>query len=133
MWSTMMGTSILTMPWAIQQAGFALGIFLITLVAFVMCYLAYRILKSSAELATATHHPNPYTLDFSKACSHYLGKPGKVLCLFSSILCLTGALIVYYVLLVNFAYNTGTFIRCEWGPSLCPFFSTSGRFANSFV
>nr|VZI25558.1 unnamed protein product [Spirometra erinaceieuropaei] len=63
----------------------------------------------------ATHHPNPCTLDFSKACSHYLGKPGKVLCLFSSILCLTGALIVYYVLLVNFAYNTGTFIRfiCE--------------------
>ncbi|BHF81788.1 hypothetical protein SprV_0802492200 [Sparganum proliferum] len=111
MWSTMMGTSILTMPWAIQQAGFALGIFLITLVAFVMCYLAYRILKSSAELAAATHHPNPCTLDFSKACSHYMGKTGKVLCLFSSILCLTGALVVYYVLLVNFAYNTGTFIR----------------------
>ncbi|VDN13957.1 unnamed protein product [Dibothriocephalus latus] len=52
-------------------------------------------------------------LDFSKACGHYMGKTGRVLCLFSSTLCLTGALIVYYVLLVNFAYNTGTFIRCE--------------------
>lgn len=111
MWSTMMGTSILTMPWAIQQAGFALGIFLITFVAFVMCYLAYRILKASTELAAATRHPNPHTLDFSRVCGHYMGKTGKLLCLFSSILCLTGALIVYYVLLVNFAYNTGTFIR----------------------
>ncbi|VDK28888.1 unnamed protein product [Dibothriocephalus latus] len=37
-------------------AGFVLGIFLITVVAFVMCYLAYRILRASSELAGVDFH-----------------------------------------------------------------------------
>lgn len=62
----------------------------------------------------ATLHPQPYRLDFSKVCEHYLGLPGKVLCFFASILSLLGALVVYYVLICNFAFNIGSFINGEF-------------------
>ena len=42
----MMGTSLLSMPWAINQAGFVTGILLLLAMAGLMLYTSYRILKS---------------------------------------------------------------------------------------
>ena len=42
----MMGTSLLSMPWAINQAGFVNGIVLLLAMAALMLYTSYRILKS---------------------------------------------------------------------------------------
>lgn len=44
-WNTMMGTSLLSMPWALEQAGLGLGLFLMLLVAGLCLYTAYRIIQ----------------------------------------------------------------------------------------
>ena len=43
-WNTMMGTSLLTMPWAFGQAGFAGGIIMMVIMAFLAVYTSYRLL-----------------------------------------------------------------------------------------
>ena len=42
----MMGTSILSMPWALHQAGFGTGIAIMILFAAITLYTAYRIMNS---------------------------------------------------------------------------------------
>uniref|UniRef100_A0A9J2PTM1 Amino acid transporter transmembrane domain-containing protein n=1 Tax=Ascaris lumbricoides TaxID=6252 RepID=A0A9J2PTM1_ASCLU len=49
-WNTMMGSSLLAMPWAVQQAGLLLGIFLILAVGALSLYTAYRIVQSPVGL-----------------------------------------------------------------------------------
>ena len=41
-----MGTSLLSMPWAIERAGFALGICLLILMALLALYTSYLVMKS---------------------------------------------------------------------------------------
>lgn len=41
-----MGTSLLSMPWAVAQAGFGLGLALMILMAFLTLYTSYRVMKS---------------------------------------------------------------------------------------
>lgn len=48
----MMGTSLLAMPWALQQAGLVLGIFLILLTGLISFYTAYRVIKSPNGLGS---------------------------------------------------------------------------------
>lgn len=50
-WNTMMGTSLLAMPWALQQAGLGLGLILMLLMAFIALYTAYRIVQSPQGLS----------------------------------------------------------------------------------
>ena len=45
-WNTMMGTSLLSMPWAIERAGFVLGICLLVFMAALTLYTSYRVMKS---------------------------------------------------------------------------------------
>lgn len=47
----MMGSSLLAMPWAVQQAGLLLGIFLILAVGALSLYTAYRIVQSPVGLS----------------------------------------------------------------------------------
>lgn len=42
----MMGTSLLSMPWAIGQAGLGLGVGFMVLMAFLTLYTSYRVMKS---------------------------------------------------------------------------------------
>ncbi|KAL3206934.1 hypothetical protein MRX96_039767 [Rhipicephalus microplus] len=67
-WNTMMGTSLLSMPWAMSQAGFAGGIMLILAIGLLCLYTAYRIL-SSPSLTGLKGEP----LEFSDVCRHFLG------------------------------------------------------------
>lgn len=48
-----MGTSLLAMPWALQQAGLVLGIFLMLLMAAIAFYTAYRVVQSPQSLGNA--------------------------------------------------------------------------------
>ncbi|KHN71796.1 Putative amino acid permease F13H10.3 [Toxocara canis] len=50
-WNTMMGSSLLAMPWAVQQAGLALGIFFILAIGALSLYTAYRIVQSPTGLS----------------------------------------------------------------------------------
>ncbi|KAL3311770.1 hypothetical protein Ciccas_009648 [Cichlidogyrus casuarinus] len=49
LWNTMMGTSLLTMPWGFYKAGFFTGIGCIILVGLVMAYSANRVLKVTEQ------------------------------------------------------------------------------------
>ncbi|VDP88116.1 unnamed protein product [Echinostoma caproni] len=109
-WNTMMGTSILAMPWALKEAGFGFGIFLILFVAGIACYTAYLTIKTTDDLRIIKKISKNTFLDLTDACEYHLGKAGRIISLVFSQISLLGAMIVYYVLLSNFLYNTGDFI-----------------------
>ncbi|XP_022319194.2 neutral amino acid transporter 9-like [Crassostrea virginica] len=105
LWNTMMGTSILSMPWAIRQAGFLTGISLLVFMALLMFYTSYRILK-----AMQTTGKLDSGVDFSDVCHMSLGRWAQILAVVSSLLTLLGGAIVYWILLSNFFYNVVNFI-----------------------
>ncbi|XP_061192567.1 neutral amino acid transporter 9-like isoform X1 [Saccostrea echinata] len=105
LWNTMMGTSILSMPWAIRQAGFVTGISLLVLMAMLMFYTSYRILKAMQSMGKTDSG-----LDFSDVCRISLGRWAQVLAVVSSLLTLLGGAIVYWILMSNFIYNVVNFI-----------------------
>ncbi|XP_077981323.1 neutral amino acid transporter 9-like [Glandiceps talaboti] len=107
-WNTMMGTSLLSMPWAIGQAGFVLGIIILISMAGLTLYTCYRVVKS---IDNVEHRGE--VLEFSDVCKHYLGKWGEYCSVFFSLSALLGAMIVYWVLLSNFLYHSVKFIHDE--------------------
>ncbi|KAF6776541.1 hypothetical protein AHF37_04020 [Paragonimus kellicotti] len=109
-WNTMMGTSILAMPWAIGQAGFSFGVVLMLFVAAIACYTAYLAVQTTEDLRFIRNLPKNTFLDISDACEYYFGKAGRIISLAFSQVSLIGASIVYYVLLSNFLFNTGEYI-----------------------
>ncbi|XP_078127500.1 neutral amino acid transporter 9 isoform X2 [Sander vitreus] len=104
-WNTMMGTSILSIPWGIKQAGFTLGILILIFTGLLMLYCCYIVLKSPKAI-----HMDTSDWEFPDVCSFYFGKFGKWSSLFFSMVSLIGAMVVYWVLMSNFLYNTGQFI-----------------------
>ncbi|XP_074640915.1 neutral amino acid transporter 9-like isoform X2 [Tubulanus polymorphus] len=105
-WNTMMGTSLLSIPWAIQQAGFATGITLMCLMAAITLYTAYLVIRSPRALEGKVN-----VLEFSDVCRYYLGKWGELAGIFFSVATLLGAMIVFWVLMSNFLFNTVSFIH----------------------
>nr|XP_033787105.1 sodium-coupled neutral amino acid transporter 9 isoform X2 [Geotrypetes seraphini] len=49
-WNTMMGTSVLSIPWGIKQAGFTTGVCIIFLMGVLTLYCCYRVLKSQSTI-----------------------------------------------------------------------------------
>ena len=63
----MMGTSLLSMPWAIERAGFILGISLLVVMALLTLYTSYLVMKSIhtiGKLVVPDHSSIIYTLAF---------------------------------------------------------------------
>lgn len=50
-WNTMLGTALLSMPWALQQAGFVLGLLILIVMAAIAFYTAYRVVESPQGLS----------------------------------------------------------------------------------
>lgn len=105
-WNTMMGTSILSIPWGIKQSGFTLGVIILILMGLLTLYCCYRILKSPKSIP----YIDTSDWDFSDVCKYYLGRVGQWSSLFFSMISLIGAMVVYWVLMSNFLFNTGKFI-----------------------
>lgn len=105
-WNTMMGTSILSMPWGIKQAGFTFGIILIFLMGLLTLYCCYRVLTSRKTISGI----DTSTWEFPDVCKFYFGSFGQWSSLLFSMISLVGAMIVYWVLMSNFLFNTGVFI-----------------------
>ncbi|XP_012940577.1 sodium-coupled neutral amino acid transporter 9 [Aplysia californica] len=104
MWNTMMGTSLLSMPWAIKQAGFVNGIVLLIVMAGIMAYTSYRVLNSGRLLAGRV------VTEFSDVVRVFLGRFAEVGALLCSLLTLLGGAIVYWILMSNFLYHIVVFI-----------------------
>ncbi|MBN3310858.1 S38A9 protein, partial [Amia calva] len=105
-WNTMMGTSILSIPWGIKQAGFTFGILIIVSMGLLTLYCCYRVLKSRAAIPFI----DTSDWEFPDVCRYYFGAFGQWSSLVFSMVSLIGAMVVYWVLMSNFLFNTGKFI-----------------------
>uniref|UniRef100_A0A8C0F176 Neutral amino acid transporter 9 n=1 Tax=Bubo bubo TaxID=30461 RepID=A0A8C0F176_BUBBB len=105
-WNTMMGTSILSIPWGIKQAGFTSGIILILLMGILTLYCCYRVVKSRKMIPLI----DTSNWEFPDVCKYYFGSFGQWSSLLFSMVSLVGAMVVYWVLMSNFLFNTGRFI-----------------------
>lgn len=104
----MMGTSLLAMPWALQQAGLALGLFLMLFMALIAVYTAYRVVESPNGLTMSG--VEAASAEFSDVCRYFWGKRGEYTSVFFSIVVLVGGVIVYFVLMSNFLFHTGNVV-----------------------
>eukprot|EP01137_Pigoraptor_chileana_P004653 Opistho-2@46592 len=104
-WNTMIGTSLLTMPWAIQQAGFALGLICVLLMGLLCLYTCTLVVKHGSKLATKRD------VEFPDICRHHLGDRVYYVAVGFSMLTLIGAMIVYWVLMSNFLFKTVDYIH----------------------
>ncbi|XP_031434024.1 sodium-coupled neutral amino acid transporter 9 [Clupea harengus] len=105
-WNTMMGTSILSIPFGIKQAGFTLGIIILVAMGILTLYCCYRVLKSTKSIP----YVDTSDWEFPDVCRYYFGAFGKWSSLIFSMVSLVGAMVVYWVLMSNFLFNTGKFI-----------------------
>ncbi|XP_062067959.1 neutral amino acid transporter 9 [Lepus europaeus] len=105
-WNTMMGTSILSIPWGIKQAGFTTGMCVIMLMGVLTLYCCYRVVKSRTMISSL----DTTTWEYPDVCRYYFGSFGQWSSLIFSLVSLIGAMIVYWVLMSNFLFNTGKFI-----------------------
>ncbi|XP_054431323.1 neutral amino acid transporter 9 [Pteronotus mesoamericanus] len=105
-WNTMMGTSILSIPWGIKQAGFTTGICVIVLMGLLTLYCCYRVVKSCTMITSV----DAAAWEFPDVCRHYFGAFGQWSSLLFSLVSLVGAMVVYWVLMSNFLFNAGEFI-----------------------
>ncbi|XP_025779483.1 sodium-coupled neutral amino acid transporter 9 isoform X1 [Puma concolor] len=105
-WNTMMGTSILSIPWGMKQAGFTTGMCVIMLMGILTLYCCYRVVKSRAMISSV----DTTTWEYPDVCRYYFGSFGQWSSLLFSLVSLIGAMIVYWVLMSNFLFNTGKFI-----------------------
>ncbi|XP_057300246.1 neutral amino acid transporter 9-like [Hydractinia symbiolongicarpus] len=102
-WNTMMGTSLLSLPWALQQSGFALGIILLFVMALICFYTCYLIIQSTKSIEKKD------SIEFVDICEIYLGPLGKYVSLIVGVAAFVGAVVVYWVLMSNFLYKVGKF------------------------
>ncbi|KYN38046.1 Putative amino acid permease F13H10.3 [Trachymyrmex septentrionalis] len=103
-WNTLLGSSLLTMPWGITMAGFFPGIILNLLMSGLCLYTAYRLVVAHA------YHGGGSDIEVLDLCRIYLGKWAEHIARIFSIAVLLGATIAYWILMANFLYNSVNFI-----------------------
>ncbi|KHJ93783.1 hypothetical protein OESDEN_06299 [Oesophagostomum dentatum] len=102
----MMGVSLLSMPWALYQAGLIFGIFIFIAMGALCFYTTYLILRSPRGLKKM----DTTSMEFTEICRYYLGRYGEITAILLSMFVLSGAILAYYVLMSNFLYFTGNLI-----------------------
>jgi len=104
MWNMTMGTSLLTIPWAFQQSGLLCGVIFMCILFSFALYTAVLILKGSKSVDRDMN--TGLLQELSISCEKLLGKWTIYVNLVSTIILLGGALIVYWILIVDLAHNT---------------------------
>eukprot|EP00743_Colponemidia_sp_Colp-15_P001756 GILK01001917.1.p1 GENE.GILK01001917.1~~GILK01001917.1.p1 ORF type:complete len:450 (+),score=81.79 GILK01001917.1:80-1429(+) len=87
-WNTMIGSSLVSIPWAVTEAGLVLGIFMIVAMAGIAYYTCWLTVKYGYRYD-----------DFTDAVQKRFGNGAQRVTLFASVLLLVGALIAYHVLM----------------------------------
>ncbi|KYM93691.1 PREDICTED: sodium-coupled neutral amino acid transporter 9-like [Cyphomyrmex costatus] len=103
-WNTILGSSLLTMPWGITMAGFFPAVILNLLMSGLCLYTAYRLVVAHA------YHGGGSDIEVLDLCRIYLGKWAEHIARIFSIAVLLGATIAYWILMANFLYNSVNFI-----------------------
>jgi len=104
-WNTMMGTSLLAVPWAIEHSGLAMGFTIVFVMTIISFYTAFIII----DLYGKHNSPETPVLEFSHLCGKLLGPFWDRVCSVFSLLAVLGAAIVYWVLMSNFLFNSVDF------------------------
>jgi solute carrier family 38 (sodium-coupled neutral amino acid transporter), member 9 len=87
-WNTMMGSSLLALPWGFSQSGFATGLLMVFLLGVMSCYTCLLILWHGHG-----------TDDLFFVCFRYLGRVGKYVCWAAGVLLLVGSTLAYDILM----------------------------------
>lgn len=103
-WNTIIGSSLLTMPWGITMAGFFPGVIIIMAMSGLCLYTAYRLIAAHAYHGRGE---NVEVVDLSRI---YLNDWAACIARIFSITVLLGATIAYWILMANFLYNSVNFI-----------------------
>lgn len=105
-WNTMMGTSLLSMPWALEQAGLGMGLLMMAFVSGLCLYTAYRILQ-----VYTIHSRTMKISELGDLCGLLLGRWAEYTATIFSVFAILGAAVVYWVLMSNFLFSTVDFIH----------------------
>ncbi|KAF5271987.1 hypothetical protein FQR65_LT17489 [Abscondita terminalis] len=100
-WNTIMGTSLLAMPWGMERAGLFPGILVNVLVAALCLYTCYLMLRINED-----HGVHGHNKEVSDLARILLGRWAEILARIFSLVVLIGSLIVYWVLMSNFLYHS---------------------------
>ncbi|EDV22291.1 uncharacterized protein TRIADDRAFT_29379, partial [Trichoplax adhaerens] len=105
-WNLTVGTSLLSIPWAIGKAGLILGPLFIILVNLTLLYSCYLIVEGARHFG----YKDGYK-DFNDLIRHFLGPISeKISCVIVSIV-LIGVCLIFWILASNFMYTTVYFVR----------------------
>jgi len=100
-WNTMIGTSVVALPWAFNQSGLAMGVFIILLINAIAMFTAITILKLHSKHSVESEVP-----EFAQLCGSILGPKWEYVCAGFSLAAVFGVCIVYWILMSNFLENT---------------------------
>ncbi|XP_076174176.1 neutral amino acid transporter 9 [Ptiloglossa arizonensis] len=104
-WNTILGSSLLTIPWGIEMAGFLPGIILILIMSGLCLYTAYCL------LLVHKYNGGHKGIEVIQLSRIYLNKTTEYIAKTFSTTVLLGATIAYWVLMSNFLYNSVNFIH----------------------
>lgn len=95
-WNTMMGSSLLAIPWVFTKSGLITGIIVLFVMALVTWYTMFMVVKVGKANNTS---------DFVELCKLSLGQPGKWLAFLGSALILIGVSAILTILLSTNLYS----------------------------
>ena len=96
LWNTMIGSTLLTMPWGFQQAGLLGGVFFVFGMAGLLCFTCLLVVKHREDFE-----------DFMDVCQKYLKAPGRWLYWIASISAMLGACVAYLILMSSSLFQVG--------------------------
>ncbi|XP_043289379.1 sodium-coupled neutral amino acid transporter 9-like [Venturia canescens] len=102
-WNTILGSSLLTMPWGFLMAGLIPGFFMLLVMSGLCLYTAYRLLRIHK------YHGGDERIEVPELCRIYLGPFADYVARAFSISVLLGANIAYWILMSNVLYNSINF------------------------
>ncbi|XP_050664714.1 sodium-coupled neutral amino acid transporter 9 homolog [Leptidea sinapis] len=98
-WNTIMGSSLLTMAWGVERAGLPAALVLMMFMAALCLYTAYL-------LIIVNRYHGGDSCEVPALCRTLLGPAAAVVAHAFSLMVLTGANVLYWVLITNFLYYT---------------------------
>ncbi|XP_055346885.1 neutral amino acid transporter 9-like isoform X2 [Paramacrobiotus metropolitanus] len=123
LWNAMMGTTMLAIPWAIQQAGFTLGIFLTLFIAGLSYYTITLVLSMADEMRFRQVDGSVPIQDFSEVCAYFVGRRFGQITVCISLFTMITAGIAYWILMSDFLF--------EMGHSIAGFLNTTSNGTKS--
>jgi len=105
-WNTLMGCSLLSMPWGIQQAGLLPAVAIFLVVTAMTLFTAHLVLNSMSLVPSHLR-----VREFSDVCRYRIGPWASQLALVFSLLVFFGAMLVYWVIMSNFLEFTGYLVH----------------------